>query len=165
MAIGIFPEAQHGERASLGLAETRRFARLADMAKPARDGLERVGEAPLEIWDGAHNLAAVGYLLPRVPEDRIVVTESGILAPAGTEIFGMGWNLAMQENIEDGMLSRAYSYDALGSFVAMPIGQATSIASGTAPAMMSRCSRRRTRMPSGLVQFSGSLSQTKPSSK
>jgi len=29
--------------------------------------LERVAEAPLEIWDGAHNLAAVGYLLPRVP--------------------------------------------------------------------------------------------------
>ena len=45
------------------------------------------------------------------------------LAGAGTEIFGMGWNLAMQENIEDGMLSRAYSYDALGSFVAMPVGQ------------------------------------------
>jgi MFS family permease len=38
-------------------------------------------------------------------------------------VFGMGWNLAMQENIEDGMLSRAYSYDALGSFVAIPIGQ------------------------------------------
>ena len=35
----------------------------------------------------------------------------------------MGWNLAMQENIDDDMLSRAYSYDALGSFVAMPIGQ------------------------------------------
>lgn len=35
----------------------------------------------------------------------------------------MGWNLAMQENIEDDMLSRAYSYDMLGSFVAMPIGQ------------------------------------------
>ncbi len=29
----------------------------------------------------------------------------------------------MQENIEDSMLSRAYSYDSLGSFVAMPIGQ------------------------------------------
>jgi hypothetical protein len=29
----------------------------------------------------------------------------------------------MQENIEDDMLSRAYSYDALGSFVAMPLGQ------------------------------------------
>ncbi|MEO5665388.1 MAG: hypothetical protein ABIR39_19140 [Nocardioides sp.] len=29
----------------------------------------------------------------------------------------------MQESIDDRMLSRAYSYDALGSFVAMPIGQ------------------------------------------
>jgi MFS family permease len=35
----------------------------------------------------------------------------------------MGWNLAMQEHIEDRLLSRAYSYDALGSFVAMPVGQ------------------------------------------
>jgi MFS family permease len=29
----------------------------------------------------------------------------------------------MQENIDDEVLSRAYSYDALGSFVAMPVGQ------------------------------------------
>jgi hypothetical protein len=29
----------------------------------------------------------------------------------------------MQENIDERMLSRAYSYDALGSFVAMPVGQ------------------------------------------
>lgn len=45
------------------------------------------------------------------------------LAGAGIELFSIGWSLAMQENIEDSMLSRAYSYDALGSFVAMPIGQ------------------------------------------
>jgi uncharacterized membrane protein YphA (DoxX/SURF4 family) len=45
------------------------------------------------------------------------------VAGAGIEVFSMGWNLAMQENIEDSMLSRAYSYDALGSYVAMPIGQ------------------------------------------
>ncbi|HET9861789.1 MAG TPA: MFS transporter [Nocardioidaceae bacterium] len=45
------------------------------------------------------------------------------IAGAGIEVFSIGWNLAMQENIEDHMLSRAYSYDALGSFVAMPIGQ------------------------------------------
>jgi MFS family permease len=42
---------------------------------------------------------------------------------AGTEVFSMGWTLAMQENIDDAMLSRAYSYDALGSFVAIPVGQ------------------------------------------
>jgi dihydrofolate synthase / folylpolyglutamate synthase len=38
--------------------------------------LERVSEAPLEIWDGAHNLAGVGWLLARVPERRYVVVAS-----------------------------------------------------------------------------------------
>ncbi len=45
------------------------------------------------------------------------------VAGAGTEVFAMGWNLAMQEHVPDEMLSRAYSYDALGSFVAIPVGQ------------------------------------------
>jgi dihydrofolate synthase / folylpolyglutamate synthase len=31
--------------------------------------LERRGEHPLEIWDGAHNLAGVGWLLPRLPSE------------------------------------------------------------------------------------------------
>lgn len=57
-------------------------------------------------------------------EPRLLLMISVTLAAGmGVEIFSMGWNLAMQENIEDDMLSRAYSYDALGSFVAMPIGQ------------------------------------------
>jgi dihydrofolate synthase / folylpolyglutamate synthase len=38
--------------------------------------LERVGEAPLEIWDGAHNLAGVGWLLARLPTARYVVVAS-----------------------------------------------------------------------------------------
>jgi hypothetical protein len=45
-----------------------------------------------------------------------------VLAGIGIEIFSLGWNLAMQEHVPDDMLSRAYSYDALGSFVAIPIG-------------------------------------------
>jgi dihydrofolate synthase / folylpolyglutamate synthase len=32
--------------------------------------LEPRGEAPLEIWDGAHNLAGVGWLLARLPDRR-----------------------------------------------------------------------------------------------
>lgn len=52
-----------------------------------------------------------------------VLLATAFLAGVGTEVFGMGWNLAMQENIDDSMLSRAYSYDALGSFVAIPLGQ------------------------------------------
>ena len=38
--------------------------------------LERVGDSPLEIWDGAHNLAGVGYLLTRVPRAEWVVVAS-----------------------------------------------------------------------------------------
>ncbi|MEX2464625.1 MAG: cyanophycin synthetase, partial [Gaiellaceae bacterium] len=45
-----------------------------DVVVPGR--LERVGEAPLEIWDGAHNLAGVGWLLARLPAARYVVVAS-----------------------------------------------------------------------------------------
>ena len=36
--------------------------------------LEHRGDAPEEIWDGAHNLAGVGYLLERVPRGDYVIT-------------------------------------------------------------------------------------------
>jgi dihydrofolate synthase/folylpolyglutamate synthase len=44
------------------------------VAVPGR--LERRGESPLEIWDGAHNLAGVGYVLARLPARRYVVVAS-----------------------------------------------------------------------------------------
>jgi dihydrofolate synthase/folylpolyglutamate synthase len=47
---------------------------LEDVVVPGR--LEQVGTAPLEIWDGAHNLAGVGYLLTRVPRADWVVVSS-----------------------------------------------------------------------------------------
>ena len=53
----------------------------------------------------------------------VALVVAAFVGGAGIEVFSMGWNLAMQEQIDDDMLSRAYSYDALGSFVAMPIGQ------------------------------------------
>jgi dihydrofolate synthase / folylpolyglutamate synthase len=48
--------------------------------------LERRSERPLEIWDGAHNLAGVGYLLPRLPEREYVVVCS-ILADKRPELM------------------------------------------------------------------------------
>jgi MFS family permease len=48
---------------------------------------------------------------------------AAFLAGAGIEVFSIGWSVAMQENIEEHVLSRAYSYDALGSLVAIPLGQ------------------------------------------
>ena len=49
-------------------------APLEGVIVPGR--LERVGEAPLEVWDGAHNLAGVGYLLTRVPSADWVLVVS-----------------------------------------------------------------------------------------
>jgi dihydrofolate synthase / folylpolyglutamate synthase len=45
-----------------------------EVSLPGR--LERVSEDPLEIWDGAHNLSGVGYLLPRLPRGRYVLVAS-----------------------------------------------------------------------------------------
>jgi hypothetical protein len=53
----------------------------------------------------------------------VLVMIAAAAAGMGVEVFNLGWNLAMQENVPDEMLARAYSYDMLGSFVAIPIGQ------------------------------------------
>ncbi len=53
----------------------------------------------------------------------VALVVAAFVGGMGVEVFGMGWNLAMQENIDDHLLSRAYSYDMLGSFIAMPVGQ------------------------------------------
>ena len=45
-----------------------------DVQLPGR--LERRGEAPLEIWDGAHNLDGIAWLLSRLPDRRYVVVVS-----------------------------------------------------------------------------------------
>lgn len=68
-------------------------------------------------------LASVPMVVLGVDPHLVALVAAAFVAGAGIEVFSMGWNLAMQENIDDRMLSRAYSYDALGSFVAMPIGQ------------------------------------------
>ncbi len=55
-----------------------------DVQLPGR--LERVSENPLEIWDGAHNLAGLGYALPRLPSARYIVVASIL---ADKEVDGM----------------------------------------------------------------------------
>jgi MFS family permease len=57
------------------------------------------------------------------PSNLVLLVFVAFFAGAGIEVFNISWSVAMQENIEDDMLSRAYSYDELGSVVAMPVGQ------------------------------------------
>jgi dihydrofolate synthase/folylpolyglutamate synthase len=59
-------EAYLGERVDPTPAEALRI--------PGR--LERRSEHPLELWDGAHNIAGIGYLLGRLPACRFTIVAS-----------------------------------------------------------------------------------------
>ncbi len=48
---------------------------------------------------------------------------ASFVSGAGTEVFNIGWQTALQEHIPPEVLSRVASYDSLGSFVAIPLGQ------------------------------------------
>ncbi|NUR72720.1 MAG: MFS transporter, partial [Hamadaea sp.] len=47
-----------------------------------------------------------------------------LLAGIGIEIFGVSWETSMQRHVPADLLARVYSWDMLGSIVAVPIGQA-----------------------------------------
>jgi MFS family permease len=80
-------------------------------------------ERPLFWGMLAISLASVPMIMLGAEPVLVALVVAAFVGGAGIEVFSLGWNLAMQENIDDDMLSRAYSYDALGSFVAMPVGQ------------------------------------------
>ena len=63
-------------------------------------------------------LLALGYL-PHLPALLVATFATGFLLAQ----FGVAWAVALQRNIPEDKLARVYSYDALGSFVAVPIGQ------------------------------------------
>ncbi len=80
---------------------------------------------PRPLFVGMVGAAALGapiVLLGLAPSTALLVGAS-LVAGIGLEVFGMGWNLALQEHVPDAQLSRAYSYDALGSIAAVPVGQ------------------------------------------
>ncbi len=68
-------------------------------------------------------LYGVPMLVLGLHPSLVAVMVATFVGGAGIEVFSLGWSLAMQEHVPDEMLSRAYSYDALGSFVAIPVGQ------------------------------------------
>ncbi|GAB2618127.1 MFS transporter [Nocardioides ginkgobilobae] len=89
-------------------------------------------------------LGTVLYAAPLVAlgltDSVLLVVLAAFVAGAGIEVFGLGWQLAMQENVPDDMLSRAFSFDALGSFAAIPLGQLVAgplaLAFGLQPVML-----------------------------
>lgn len=57
------------------------------------------------------------------------------VAGAALEQFVVAWDVSLQENIPEDRLSRVYSYDMLGSFIALPLGE---IAAGPLAAQFGR---------------------------
>lgn len=52
-----------------------------------------------------------------------VLMLAAFVGGVGISIFGIGWHLAIQEHVPENLLARVYSYDMLGSFAAVPVGQ------------------------------------------
>ena len=46
-----------------------------------------------------------------------------VLSGVAMEQFGIAWESTMQEHVPADKLARVYSYDVLGSFIAIPLGQ------------------------------------------
>jgi MFS family permease len=67
---------------------------------------------------------ALPILLLAPPAPTVVIALAAFTAGFGMEVFGVFWDVAMQQQISPDQLSRVYSYDALGSFVFIPLGAA-----------------------------------------
>lgn len=52
-----------------------------------------------------------------------ILLVTALLAGIALEQFGVAWETTMQEHVPADKLARVYSYDAVGSFVAIPAGQ------------------------------------------
>jgi len=68
-------------------------------------------------------LLTVCFPLAMALSDQLgVILLGAFLHGFGLEIFSVGWDLAIQENVPEQMLARVYSFDQLGSFLARPLG-------------------------------------------
>ena len=75
-------------------------------------------------------LVSVLFLLPTAAEiacyaavrETALIAAVGFVAGLGLEVFGVNWITALQQHIPRQVLSRVSSYDALGSFVFIPLG-------------------------------------------
>jgi dihydrofolate synthase / folylpolyglutamate synthase len=113
-------------RSNLGLARAAAEAFVGRPLDPAAaealqvpGRLEHRSERPLEIWDGAHNLPGVGYLLGRLPTRRYTILAS-ILADKDAEAM-----LRALTPLGDTFVATASS-----STRALPAAQLASLAEG-----------------------------------
>lgn len=62
------------------------------------------------------------FVLGAYPHVFLMIA-AGFVTGVAVEQFAVGWETTMQEHVPGDKLARVYSYDMVGSFLAMPIGQ------------------------------------------
>ena len=53
----------------------------------------------------------------------VVLVAAGLLSGVAVEQFAIAWDVSLQQHVPPDRLARVYSYDALGSIVAVPVGE------------------------------------------
>lgn len=112
-------------REELGGAAAWGFILSAQAAGLVLGGLLMLWLRPrriLLVGCAAMLLTLPGLLLLSVAAPTVVIAAAYLLAGVGIEIFGVFWDTSLQQNIPQEKLSRVYSYDALGSFILIPLG-------------------------------------------
>ncbi|HET8594653.1 MAG TPA: MFS transporter [Intrasporangium sp.] len=77
---------------------------------------------PLRTGMVATAVVAIPLAMLGIAPATVPLAVAFLVAGAAIEIFGVGWSTALHEHVPVSVLSRVSSYDALGSFVAIPVG-------------------------------------------
>ena len=78
---------------------------------------------PLRVGLVSVLLAAPFFVVLALAPALLPLAVLALLAGLGIEVFSVGWDVSLQEHIPTDRLSRVYSYDMLGSFAMVPLGQ------------------------------------------
>jgi MFS family permease len=73
---------------------------------------------------GVAAIAPLIFTLGAAPREWLLVGLA-VVSGFGLEVFGIAWETALQQHVPVEVLSRVFAYDALGSLVAVPVGQLT----------------------------------------
>jgi MFS family permease len=80
-------------------------------------------QRPMVVGMLGMGLTAVEVLILGLHPSLVLLLMVALVVGIGSDFFGIGWETALQQHVPQDRLSRVASYDALGSLVAMPVGQ------------------------------------------
>lgn len=78
---------------------------------------------PLRVGLVATMLGGPFFVVLALAPSLVPLMMLAVVTGVGIEVFSVGWDVSLQEHVPTDRLSRVYSYDALGSFALIPLGQ------------------------------------------